>query len=126
LTEYHSNNHCKYLLKYHVVLVCKFRKPLLIKLGDYVKSIIVNYCSKQRWVLVAVETDRNHIHLMLDLPPDIKVSDVIMLLKQHSTYEVKNLNSYLPKGKLWSSGSFICTTGDASAETIKRYINNQG
>jgi len=76
--------------------------------------------------LVAVETDRNHIHLMLDLPPDIKVSDVIMLLKQHSTYEVKNLNSYLTKGKLWSSGSFICTTGDASAETIKRYINNQG
>jgi len=117
--KYHSMNHCKYLLKYHIVLVCKYRKPLLIKLGEYVKSIVVEECFKRRWIVVAVEVDRNHIHVMLDVPPNVSP------LKQRTSFEA-NKNHNLPRNTLWGSGGFICTTGDASAKVVEDYIKNQG
>lgn len=123
--KYHSLNHCKYLLKYHVVLVCKYRKPLLIKLGGHVKSIVVDECLRQHWIVVAIEVDRNHLHIMLDVPPNISPLQIIRILKQRTSFEV-NKNYTTPKHTLWGSGGFICTTGDASAKVIESYINNQG
>jgi putative transposase len=55
-----------------------------------------------------------------------------MLLKQQTTFNAwKNYEAYLKKHfwkekTLWSDGYFVCSTGDASTQTIQEYIKNQG
>ena len=56
---------------------------------------------------------------------------IVRMLKQQSTIEIykkfrKLLNkNFWIKNTFWSDGYFVCTTGDASTETIKQYIKNQ-
>lgn len=35
LTKYISQNHSKFLIKYHIILVCKYRKQLLVGAVEY-------------------------------------------------------------------------------------------
>ena len=44
--DYRSKNHSKYLIMYHIIFVCKYRKKLLITLGDEIKNIIFNIQKK--------------------------------------------------------------------------------
>ena len=44
--DYRSKNHSKYLIMYHRIFVCKYRKKLLITLGDEIKNIIFNIQKK--------------------------------------------------------------------------------
>ena len=38
--EYISENHSKHLLMCHLIFVCKYRKKLLLKVGDDIKTEI--------------------------------------------------------------------------------------
>lgn len=43
--EYLSKNHAKYLLKYHVILVCKYRRKALV--GNVSQETIQRYIENQ-------------------------------------------------------------------------------
>jgi putative transposase len=75
-----------------------------------------------------METDKDHLHLLVDVPPTMAPSKLVMLLKQQTTfYAWKNLKKHFWKEKtFWSDGYFVCSTGDASTQTIQEYIKNQG
>ena len=38
--NYKSKNHSKFILTYHIIFTCKYRKKLLIKYGEDVKQIM--------------------------------------------------------------------------------------
>ena len=79
-----------------------------------------------------METDKDHIHYMLELEPIISISKTIKLIKSFTTYHIwKKYYNYLKKkfwkeNTFWTDGYFVCTIGNASETTIKDYINNQG
>ena len=93
--------------------------PVVIQLQDY-------YLSK------AMETDKDHVHILLEYSPKISVSDIVRQLKQYSTYQMWNYhkeylsNQYWKNKILWSDGYFACSIGQVSQEIIKKYIQNQG
>lgn len=63
MNNYESSAHCKYLLKYHMVFVTKYRKSILI--GDfdtYIKTVIkqVSVRDDSLFTIDILETDRNH------------------------------------------------------------------
>ena len=127
---YTRSNHAKYRLQYHVILVCKYRKHLLVKHGDIVKRLIHELIPN----ITEIEVDQDHVHLLVHLPPTRSISDQIKRIKQHTTYNLykipeikKDLNAHFWKrNKFWSEGYFVSTIGDVSEETIKRYIIEQG
>ncbi len=41
-----TKNHAKFLILYHLIFVCKYRKKLLIRYGDFVKSIFEEISAK--------------------------------------------------------------------------------
>ena len=78
-----------------------------------------------------MEVDKDHIHLLVDYSPNVSVAQIVRLLKQMTTSAVwfshsDELRKHFWKQKVfWSSGYFVCSTGDASTETIAKYIAEQ-
>ena len=78
-----------------------------------------------------METDTNHVHILLSYDPKISVSIISKYLKQYSTYHLWKkydkylLKQYWKKKLLWSDGYFACSIGQVSQETIENYILNQ-
>ena len=90
-----------------------------------IKRLSYEICSKNNIVIKCMETDKNHIHYMIELELTISVSKVIKLVKSYTTYHIwKKYNSYLKK-TFWTDGYFVCTIGNVTETTIKEYINNQ-
>ncbi len=78
-----------------------------------------------------IEVDIDHIHLMIDSVPKLSVSQIVRRLKQQSTKKIWNAfpgfkKHFWKKKVFWSDGYFCCSIGNASIETIKRYIEQQG
>ena len=132
MNNYVSRNHSKYYLKVHLIFVCKYRKKLLINNFDnIVKNIILEISYRSNFIIDILETDEDHIHMLISYPPKLSVTSIIRKLKQESTiYLWKNYPKFLSKHfwkehTFWSDGYFACSIGEANPETIKRYIENQ-
>jgi len=131
-SQYHSKASAKYLLKIHLILVCKYMKQLLIETGDDCKQIIFEISKPSNFTIDAMELDKNHIHLLLDIEPKLSVSSIVNRLKSISTNRLwKRPKNFLKphfwkERTFWSDGYFACSRGNANMETIKKYIETQG
>ena len=132
MNKYVSRNHSKYYLKVHLIFVCKYRKKLLINNFDnIVKNIILEISYRSNFIIDILETDEDHIHMLISYPPKFSVTSIVRKLKQETTINLwKNYPKFLSKHfwkehTFWSDGYFACSIGEANPETIKRYIENQ-
>jgi putative transposase len=131
--EYHSGNHCKYLLKAHLILVVKYRKKLLVgDMDDTMKQILFEVGQESDFVIESMETDKDHVHFLLDYPPKFSMSSMVNRLKSMSTNRIWKAKgtelktAFWKENTFWHDGYFCCSTGDASTETIRKYIEEQG
>lgn len=131
--DYRSKNHAKYLIKLHFVFVVKYRKPLLDSvLKEDMCAIVNDICVEKKYRIIAMECDLNHLHILVDVDPTVSAFEIAHQLKQISTHKIYlthrlTLKRHFWKHNIfWSRGYFVCSTGDASTATIKKYIENQG
>lgn len=133
-TLYQRVNRRKFNLKAHIVLVTKYHKKLLLNgLNDFVKRACKYLAETKRWRIIAMETDKDHIHILLEYSTTERISDIISILKQRTTTYwlwVKYGNIlqgyYWKRHIFWSDGYFVCSIGEASSATIQKYIESQG
>lgn len=130
---YQHRRHNKNLLMVHLIFATKYRKPILVgKLKDDVKKYIFDTCIKHHWYIKRMETDKNHIHILLQYNPRDSITKIVSILKQSSTWNVWHKNPellkkhYWKEHTLWSDGYFAASIGQVSQETIEHYIENQG
>lgn len=130
---YVSDCHRKYYLKVHLIFVCKYRKKLLNdNLSEYLKRKVLEISQKYDFSIDVMETDKDHIHMLVTYKPNVTVSSFVRKLKQETTISLwKRFGTFLLKHfwkehTFWSDGYFACSIGEASIETIRRYIENQG
>lgn len=133
MNNYHKKSHCKYLIKIHLVLVTKYRREILKgALRENIFNTIQNVSTKMCFKIDTIESDIDHLHILIDLPPTLSVQQIVHQIKQVSTYYAYKTNKnflkqyYWKENTLFSDGYFACSTGDASTETIRKYIDNQG
>ena len=68
---YKSKNHSKYSLKVHLVFVVKYRKKLISKDIDFfLKTKIKQIEARSDFIVELMETDKDHIHLLIDYDPE--------------------------------------------------------
>lgn len=91
--DYVSENHSKYLLMVHLIFVVKYRRNLLIKFGDEIKQIFYDIAKEKDIVIVEMEVDKNHIHLLVHYKPTMSVLDLVRWFKQISTYRLWRQNN---------------------------------
>ena len=132
-SNYNRHNRRKYSLKVHIVLVTKYRKQLLQgSIADDVKQKILDIANTRGYEIVAMETDKDHIHFLLSYDATDRVCDIVKIVKQETTYYLwQKYNSvlskqYWKKKIFWSDGYFACSIGEVSSATIQKYIESQG
>lgn len=134
MSEWKSGNHCKYLLQYHLIFVCKYRKQLLsnINIVNDIKQLSKEICNKHSVLIKYMEVDKDHIHYMIETVPNSNLSNIIRTLKSYTAYHIwKNHEELLKRHfwkerTFWTDGYFICSVGNVSEQVLKKYIENQG
>ena len=129
-----SKNRHKYLLQYHIIFVCKYRKKLLVsrQISDDIKQFSYEICQRHSVIIRYMETDKDHIHYMIETEPTMSISKIVNLMKSYTTYHIwKRYPQYLRKQfwkehTFWRDGYFACSVGNVSEEMLKKYIENQG
>ena len=131
--RYNRHNRQKYSLKVHIILVTKYRKQLFKdSIADDVKQEILHIANTSDYEIIAIETDKDHIHFLLSYDTTDRVCDIVKIIKQETTYYLwQKYNSvlskqYWKKKIFWSDGYFACSIGEVSSATIQKYIESQG
>ena len=132
-SRYNRHNRQKYSLKVHIVLATKYRKqPLIGSIADDVKQKIFDIANTRGYEMIAIETDKDHIHFLLSYDTSDRVCDIVKIVKQETTYHLwQKYSSVLSKQYwkekiFWSDGYFACSIGEVSSATIQKYIESQG
>jgi putative transposase len=124
-------SHSVYNLNYHIVLVTKYRHPVLVEsVETFVKERIPDICMQYGWELLELEVMPEHVHLFVSAPPKVAPLQIASTLKSILAIDVFRAFPMLKKRRFWGSGlwtdsTYFGSAGTVSADTIKRYIMEQ-
>lgn len=124
-------NHSRYQLEYHLVWGTKYRRKYI---KEYTKQELRKYLyqATKKYPTLHISsfnTDDDHVHLQIEIPPDLSIAAVVQRLKSESSAILKKKFKFIRDmyidGSIWSVGYFVSTIG-LNGEMIKKYIANQG
>ena len=126
-----SLNHSTYEIQYHVVWGTKHRRKWL---KPYVKAELIAslYETVKKyptlWIMT-INTDQDHVHMQVEIPPNIAIADAVRVFKARSSQYLKKKfkfirEMYIDKDGIWSVGYFVSSIG-MDEEKIRRYIEWQ-
>ena len=102
MSNYCRGGHSKYSLKVHLIFVTKYRKKIFNykNIDEDVKQFFYDVSIKYHYKIIQMETDKDHIHILLEYNPNDKISEIVKYLKQYTTYMIWNKYPLLFLGKL--------------------------
>ncbi|PGW49189.1 IS200/IS605 family transposase [Bacillus thuringiensis] len=129
--KFDSNNHSVFLLRYHLVLVVKYRRNVFDDtMSDYAKDMFVRLSEKYNVTLVEWNHDVDHVHILFKAHPNTEMTKFINAYKSASSRLIKKefptVKQKLWKQMFWSRSFCLVTTGGATLDGVKKYIENQG
>ena len=128
---YRTNRHSCYLLQYHLVVVTKYRHPVIQgDLRDFLLGETKRLFDMWGCTILAANTDMDHIHIVFEAPPQVQPSKLANNYKTVTSRMVRKnfaeeLKPYYWKPYFWSDSYFICTVSDKSSEIVKSYVDSQ-
>jgi putative transposase len=130
MQEYRKTSHATFDLKYHLVWITKYRKPVFVgKVALRVRELIRLVCKKNNVEILAGHVSKDHVHLLVSAPPNLSVSKLVQYIKGYSSrkllMEYKHLNKQFWGQHLWARGYFAASSGNVTDEVILEYIKNQ-
>ncbi len=118
-------------MKYHLVLVTKYRRKCFTnEILNRLEIICVELCQKWEVQVLEFGGEADHIHLLLDMNPTVQPSKLINSLKTVTSRYIRkefatHLKQYYWKPVLWSRAYCLLTAGGAPIEKLREYIENQ-
>jgi putative transposase len=112
------------------VWITKYRKPALGgKISERARELIRQVCKSNEVEILAGHISKDHMHLLVSVPPNLSVSKLVQYLKGYSLrkllMEYKELNKQFWSQYLWVRGYFATSSGNVTDEVIMEYIKNQ-
>ena len=130
--EYTKTAHSIYFLQYHVVWVCKYRRRILNPgVCGYIRKILPKLLRSMPGVkLETIGFDKDHLHMVMSIPPKYSVAAVMGQMKSQSASRLRAQFPWLSKvywkeNIVWSPGYFVSSIG-IDEKTIKQYVEHQG
>lgn len=124
--------HSRFTIYYHIVIVCKYRRKVLTypRIDDRLKEAIKGMAPFHDWIISEMETDKDHVHILLSAPPRFSPSTIVKLIKTWTQrkifFERPEVRQMLWGGKLWAQGFYVSTISDNTTKMeITKYIKNQ-
>lgn len=132
MRDIRRTSHAVFQCDYHLVWPTKYRCKVLNEgalayLKDVLKAIPEHY---PELFIKEVNTDQDHIHILISIPPQIAVGKVVGIIKANTSRALNQKFPFLREAywhgrSLWSAGYFVSTVG-INEEIIRRYIQQQG
>ena len=124
-----SLSHSKWLCKYHIVFTPKYRRKVIYyQLRADIQKIIKDLCKWKGIEIIEGHMMPDHIHLLLSIPPQYSVSQIMGDLKGKSAMMIferhANLKYKFGNRHFWAEGYYVSTVGLNTA-TIQKYIREQ-
>ena len=98
--------------------------------GIRLRELCRQICSDMGVEIFSGVVAKDHIHIMVSIPPQVSVSKLIQKLKGKTSYKLQREFASLRKEywgqRMWARGYFACSTGNVTDEMIKDYIENHG
>ena len=131
--NYYTNRHSCFLLQYHIVLVTKYRHPVLtgnVKTAVYER---INYVAENRgFNILELNSEPNHVHLLIEADPQTPPAELVNVIKTQTSRKARKLygdtllKKYDWKPYFWSDSYFIATVSENTLDVVKNHIKNQG
>ena len=127
--DLHSLSHTKWNCKYHVVFAPKYRRMVFygsrrLEIGKILREL----CEWKGINIVEAEVCKDHVHILIEIPPKISVSGFMGFLKGKSSqmiYERWGNMRYQFRGRsFWCRGYYVDTAGK-NTKRIQECIRNQ-
>ena len=127
---YRKTSHAVYDLKYHLVWITKYRKPVLRgEIGVRLRELIRQTCTTLDVYIEKGHIATDHVHLLVSVPPEHSVSTLMQRLKGRTSRrmleEFGELRRQFWGRHLWARGYFVASSGNVTDEIIKQYIESQ-
>ncbi len=122
-------------LQSHMVFVTKYRHPVITaEIEARLKAMLTKLCEAKRCELLECKADlgtQDHIHLLIERHPTVAEAQLAETLKTITSREIRKefkefLKPYYWKPVFWKRGYCAVSSGGASLDVLKRYIEQQG
>ena len=130
MAEIRSGRGYVYSIEYHIVWCVKYRHKVLIEEIDVkLKEILLQVASDYDFTISEMESDKDHIHLLVECTPQHTIPNMVKVLKGISARLLFKEFPYLKKklwgGHLWNPSYFVATVSEHTEEQIRKYIQDQ-
>ena len=129
MNDINSLSHSKWRCKYHIVFAPKYRRQEIygtIKVD--IGQIIGKLCEQKKVEILEATACKDHIHLLVSIPPHLSVAQFVGFLKGKSALMIfdrhANLKYKYGNRHFWCRGYYVDTVG-RNAKVIGEYIKNQ-
>jgi putative transposase len=118
-SKYRHGSSSKYLCKIHLIFATKYRKQLLKGVVEEdMKQILFEISQKSYFTIDVMETDIDHIHILIDYPPKLSISSMVNRLKAVSTRRIYQKHELLLKQHYWKENTFWLPSGSLNFEKV--------
>ena len=129
MNDNHSLSHSKWNCKYHIVFAPKYRRQVIYgKIKADIGKILRTLSEQKKVNIIEAEACPDHIHMLVEIPPNISVAQFMGYLKGKSALMIfdrhANLKYKYGNRHFWCRGYYVDTIGK-NAKAIKEYIANQ-
>ena len=126
--DYRTTNKTLYSCQYHVIWCTKYRRKVLdTEIQNRLKQLICDQQDEYEYNIREMETQSEHIHLLIEIPPIHSVDKIVGKIKGYTSKvlreEYPSLKSRLPS--LWTRSKFVSSCGGVTLQVIKDYIESQ-
>lgn len=130
MENYRTGSHSRYDLKYHIVWVTKYRKPVLTgSVGYRLRALVIEICKRSEVEILQGHVSADHVHMFVSSPPNISVSRLVQYLKGKTSRKLMMEFHPIQKGfwgrHLWARGYFAATSGNVTDDVVAEYIRLQ-
>ena len=121
--------HTKWNCKYHIVFAPKYRRQEIYgKIRLEIGKILRLLCQRKDIEIIEAECCKDHIHMLVRIPPKYSVSQIVGYLKGKSSLMIfdkfANLKYKYGNHHFWCRGYYVDTVGK-NTKKIKEYIRTQ-
>ena len=129
MKEYRRGSHSVFELHVHLVWSTKYRKRILKKdLGYRLREILRQTCSDLHVEILSGVIAKDHVHVLVSMPPQVSVSKLVQKLKGKSSYklqrEFESVRREYWGQRMWARGYFACSTGNVTDEMVQAYLEH--
>ncbi len=90
MKDYRHGSHSVFELHVHLVWSTKYRKRILKKdVGHRLREILRQVCSDHHVEILSGAIAKDHVHVLVSMPPQLSVSKLIQKMKGKSSYKLQ-------------------------------------